>query len=132
MPYKDLEKRRAFARAYYPKIRKKMLARVAAWNAFPEAQPCSIDKCVVLGERHHDDYSKPLEIRWLCKFHHEEQHHSEEKTGTPKLKCRICGSKHRARGLCNKHYVQERKNAEPEYRKRRALQSKHKKHGRAD
>ena len=34
--------------------------------------------CVVCGERaveaHHDDYSKPLEVRWLCRRHHLEHH----------------------------------------------------------
>lgn len=25
-------------------------------------------------QRHHDDYSKPLEIRWLCPLHHKEVH----------------------------------------------------------
>ena len=27
------------------------------------------------GEAHHDDYRLALELRWLCKDHHEEAHH---------------------------------------------------------
>lgn len=26
--------------------------------------------CELLGEAHHDDYSKPLDVRWLCEEHH--------------------------------------------------------------
>ena len=38
-------------------------------------QPCEV--CgKAAAEAHHDDYSKPLEVRWLCKEHHEEQHHN--------------------------------------------------------
>lgn len=36
-------------------------------------QPCEICGNVDV-EAHHDDYSQPLSIRWLCKKHHGEQH----------------------------------------------------------
>jgi hypothetical protein len=39
--------------------------------------------CEVCGdtnaEMHHDDYSKPTEIRWLCRVHHLEHHRELEK-----------------------------------------------------
>lgn len=37
-------------------------------------KPCEVcdDKKAV---GHHDDYFKPLEVRWLCKIHHREQHY---------------------------------------------------------
>lgn len=37
--------------------------------------PC--EKCGEEGQAHHDDYSKPFEIRWLCKLHHDELHYGE-------------------------------------------------------
>jgi len=40
--------------------------------------------CVVCGnlksEAHHEDYSKPLEVIWLCRMHHMERHRRYEAT----------------------------------------------------
>ena len=37
--------------------------------------------CEVCGaepsDAHHDDYSRPLEVRWLCRKHHNAEHRSE-------------------------------------------------------
>lgn len=38
-----------------------------------ERKPCEICNNEKV-EAHHDDYSKPLEVRWLCKKHHCEHH----------------------------------------------------------
>lgn len=35
-------------------------------------QPC--EACGDVAQPHHPDYSKPLQVRWLCKFHHQELH----------------------------------------------------------
>jgi hypothetical protein len=35
-------------------------------------QPC--EECGDKGQAHHKDYSKPLEVTWLCVRHHAEQH----------------------------------------------------------
>lgn len=52
----------------------KAQARIEAARKFPVRQPCEVLNCDDLGVRHHDDYNKPLEIRWLCPFHHGLEH----------------------------------------------------------
>ena len=37
-------------------------------------QPCEICGSVIDVEAHHDNYSKPLEVRWLCIQHHRQHH----------------------------------------------------------
>lgn len=55
-------------------------ARRTTYNAIKSGklvrQPCEV--CgVPKSEAHHDDYSKPLDVRWLCRTHHVEHHKRE-------------------------------------------------------
>jgi hypothetical protein len=38
-------------------------------------------ECAGRLEAHHDDYAKPLEVRWLCRFHHRRSHNTS-RSGT--------------------------------------------------
>ena len=53
--------------------RKRVLARLAARKAFPDGQPCEVCGAPD-ADRHHDDYDKHLDIRWLCRPHHIQHH----------------------------------------------------------
>jgi hypothetical protein len=58
----------------YDPDRVKRNAQQQARRAFPDPQPCETcgtDQCV---QRHHDDYSRPLDIRWLCATCHQREH----------------------------------------------------------
>jgi len=55
----------------------KRKAHGVVWSAIKSGklikQPCEICGSLKV-EAHHDDYSKPLSVRWLCKTHHTEHH----------------------------------------------------------
>jgi hypothetical protein len=36
--------------------------------------PCEVCGTTIKVEAHHEDYSKPLDVRWLCFYHHRETH----------------------------------------------------------
>lgn len=81
-----LAARRASARASYqrrkldPQARAKIRARQAINSEVKYGRVTRLP-CEVCGEpkteAHHDDYAKPLEVRWLCKTHHEEHHRKD-------------------------------------------------------
>lgn len=37
-------------------------------------QPCEKCGTTEIVDAHHDDYAEPLEVRWLCRRHHREEH----------------------------------------------------------
>jgi len=59
------------------KYPEKYLARLLMTKAIRRGdlvkQPCEVCGSEEV-EGHHDDYSKPLAVRWLCKTHHIEHH----------------------------------------------------------
>jgi len=60
---KHPKKAAAYAKTHWA-IAKGMLVRAPC-------EACGHEKA----EAHHDDYDKPLEVRWLCKLHHMEHHY---------------------------------------------------------
>lgn len=70
-------RKRERERRYKEEQRAKYRAHYTVKNALRDGrltrQPCEV--CgLPHGEAHHDDYSKPLEVRWLCKAHHRAAH----------------------------------------------------------
>ena len=63
--YKSNEKNRK-------KIRAKDAIKRAIKSGLIKKMPCEI--CGDNGVAHHDDYDKPLDVRWLCQLHHKRWH----------------------------------------------------------
>jgi hypothetical protein len=47
-------------------------------------QPCEVCGGTLNIHAHHDDYQKPLEVRWLCSRHHLRHHGQEPKVYKPR------------------------------------------------
>jgi hypothetical protein len=66
----------------YPERRK---AQVTVGNAIRDGlltpwPVCAIPECNCKPEAHHPDYSKPLDVVWLCSAHHKQAHSLTERT----------------------------------------------------
>ncbi len=70
------EAKRKVLRKYRATYPEKRIAHSIVTNAIRSGtliqQPCEV--CGRKAHAHHDDYSKPLEIRWLCPQHHIKHH----------------------------------------------------------
>lgn len=71
------EAKRARLRIADPAERPRIVARKRIQQKIQRGK-IARGSCEVCGatpaEAHHDDYSKPLDVRWLCRPHHREHH----------------------------------------------------------
>lgn len=58
---------------FYKRYKKAL--RIGAIEKKKKCEICGVDNVVLDG--HHDDYSKPFLVRWLCKSCHAKQHTKE-------------------------------------------------------
>ena len=77
-------------KTYYARYRKNNPAKYAAqytvWNAKVAGRVTEPDRCETCGieaalDAHHDDYTKPLEVRWLCRDCHAAHHRQFNEIG---------------------------------------------------
>ena len=77
------EQRRRYTAAYNKKHPEKVISRKITERAIQEGYliPMSCEFCgsVMRIEVHHEDYSKPYDVRWLCRYHHLAVHHHKLK-----------------------------------------------------
>lgn len=63
----------SYRKKFPEKIKARSLFRTMVLNGMIKPKPCEVCGCKKV-EGHHDDYSKPLEVRWLCTLHHRKLH----------------------------------------------------------
>lgn len=74
-------KRRSIAR-HPEKNRVRQITHRAIKSGKLEKKPCEVCGAEKV-EAHHEDYSKPLEVTWLCRKHHTERHNELNKQNGP-------------------------------------------------
>jgi RecA-family ATPase len=74
---RNYEKRRTYDKARdKTKVLARNLVRTHIARGKLHRQPCEV--CGALAHAHHEDYSRPLEVRWLCAVHHAKEHRHVE------------------------------------------------------
>lgn len=71
------ERIRRCDKSHSEKIMARGLVRKALRSGELKKLPCEVCGEVKV-DGHHDDYSKPLQVRWLCRIHHCEYHAKAE------------------------------------------------------
>ena len=66
------EKQREYRQRHADRYKAHRLVAYAVKTGRLPKRPCCV--CGEEAEAHHDDYSKPLEVRWLCRIHHVQVH----------------------------------------------------------
>jgi hypothetical protein len=70
------------------KVQARSRVAMAIANGSLIRQPCEV--CgVERGEAHHHDYSKPLDVRWLCRTHHMSLHRATRRSA-PRYLATVC------------------------------------------
>jgi hypothetical protein len=74
---RDRDRRRKREKNYREKDRRRARARLIVFKAIKSGTlkkgPC--ENCNSLNvQAHHDDYDKPLEVKWFCRRHHTDYH----------------------------------------------------------
>jgi hypothetical protein len=82
--YREYDRKRGnrqspeYGKEYRSKYPNKYKAKTMVNNAIRDKklfkEPCEVCGAVTSVHAHHDDYSKPLNVRWLCAAHHKEWH----------------------------------------------------------
>lgn len=57
-------------RAQRTKMNARSYANVYQRRGHLVPKPCEVFGCERKAQKHHRDYRKPLEVRWLCRVHH--------------------------------------------------------------
>jgi hypothetical protein len=76
--YRQSEKGKAASKRWQQANKEKRAAYAKVKYKIPLVK-CIVDGCNEIGERHHEDYSKPLDITSLCRMHHYQRHVEKEK-----------------------------------------------------
>lgn len=66
------EKQREYRQRHADKYRAHRLVGYAVKTGRLAKKPCCV--CGDEAEAHHDDYSQPLAVQWLCRYHHVQAH----------------------------------------------------------
>lgn len=73
----ERERRRKWAREHKDQVNAMMRINSYIKKGLVARKPCEI--CGAENSHaHHDDYTRPLSVRWLCPVHHKEWHMSHE------------------------------------------------------